>query len=122
MSRNRCRRFRVSRGSVRDSKYEPIDSTATRLVAMRHRDFVGPSPPEPDSGNVARTATHGVERRHAARKSTQLPQLCALAVHHGAEQTIVYRATYILGRGRCNNRECGLLGTISRTTRRGPSR
>src|ERR1700677_3832544 len=35
-STKRCFRFRVCRGSESDSKYEPIDSTFTHFVAMRH--------------------------------------------------------------------------------------
>lgn len=80
MSKNWCLRFRVCRGSVMQSKYDPIDSTATRLVAMCHRALGRPAPPEVRPGSTARTAAEGVGRRPKARKSPHLPQLCALAV------------------------------------------
>src|SRR5579872_6238052 len=36
ISTNRCLRLRVCRGSESDSKYDPIDSTFTHLVAIRY--------------------------------------------------------------------------------------
>src|SRR6476469_9608801 len=60
-----------------------MDSTVTRLVAMRRtgRQTVA-SPHEPRPGNTVRTGAQGVERLGTSRKSTQLPQVCALAVPH----------------------------------------
>src|SRR5688500_14180486 len=58
-----------------------MDSTVTRLVAMRRtgRQTVA-SPHEPRPGNTVRTGAQGVERHGTSRKATQLPQVCALAV------------------------------------------
>ena len=80
-SPNRCLRLRVCRGSESDSKYEPIASTFTNLVAMRRilAQSGGLAARSSTTPHASTSMRQGVSHRGQSRDPRRLP-VYALAV------------------------------------------
>src|SRR3954469_22821016 len=82
---SRCLRLRVCRGSERDSKYEPMDSTFTHLAVMRGVLACALRPHQAICNHAMgeRRYRLGVSHRDRSRQPSYLSQLCALTLGAG---------------------------------------